>query len=425
MFSIRPLEEERLRLQKGWLIVAAVVLATAACVRSNVDETTSASTKNAGTAVAAAYGVSNWSRVPAWDSDIGGAATRMWSVTAAGPGLVAVGEADSRAAVWTSVDGVSWSRVPHDDALFGSAGVASMSGVTAGGPGLVAVGNSASSFETDVDAAVWTSADGVSWSRAPHDESVFGGADRLLMSDVAVGGPGLVAVGSSLSGDDVDAAIWTSSDGVSWSRVPHDALVFGGVGSQVMSSVTAGGPGLVVVGSDASGDEDAAVWTSVDGVSWSRVPHDESVFGGVGFQSMKSVAAGGPGLVAVGYDGQIPEHDAAVWTSSDGVSWSRVPHNDAILGGGGAQVMFSVAASASGLVAVGDNGPVGDQVAAVWASLDGVTWIQFPHDEGVFGGLGSQVMSSVAVGGPGLVAVGWQGSSGFIHPAVWLGTAEP
>ena len=44
----------------------------------------------------------------------------MWSVTAAGPRLVAAGTAgDHSAAVWTSVDGITWSRGPHDEAVFG------------------------------------------------------------------------------------------------------------------------------------------------------------------------------------------------------------------------------------------------------------------------------------------------------------------
>ena len=68
-----------------------------------------------------------------------------------------------------------------------------------------------------------------------------------------------------------------------------------------MNSVTAGGPGLVAVGSVGNDDgTDAAVWTSVDGLIWSRVAHDEAVFGGSGRQKMHSVTAAGPGLVAVG-----------------------------------------------------------------------------------------------------------------------------
>ncbi len=78
-----------------------------------------------------------------------------------------------------------------------------------------------------------------------------------------------------------------------WSRVPHDETVFGGLEEQInMWSVTVGGPGLVAVGSDGP---DAAVWTSPDGITWSQVPHDAAVFGG----EMNSVTVGGPGLVAV------------------------------------------------------------------------------------------------------------------------------
>ncbi len=81
------------------------------------------------------------------------------------------------------------------------------------------------------------------------------------MSSVAVGGPGLVAVGAAGPFDDLDAAVWTSPDGITWSRVPHDEAVFGRGGDQEIFIVTAGGPGLVAVGWNWSGDNlDAAVW---------------------------------------------------------------------------------------------------------------------------------------------------------------------
>ena len=87
-----------------------------------------------------------------------------------------------------------------------------------------------------------------------------------------------------------------------------------------MESVAAAGPGLVAVGSDSSGgDPDGAVWTSADGLSWIRVPPDEAVFGGPGWEEMYGVAAAGLGVIAVGYaDGQgiYAETNAAVWVGS-------------------------------------------------------------------------------------------------------------
>ena len=373
-----------------------------------------------------------WSWVARDQAIFGGEGEQaMSSVTAGGPGLVAVGSdetiGDEVAAVWTSVDGITWSRVPHDEAIFGGEGHQAMFSVTAGGPGLVAVG----SDETigDEVAAVWTSVDGITWSRVPHDEAIFGGEGHQAMFSVTAGGPGLVAVGSDETIGDEVAAVWTSVDGITWSRVPHDEAIFGGEGHQAMFSVTAGGPGLVAVGWDLSGGV-AAVWTSVDGITWSRVPHDEAIFGGRGSRWMDGVTVGGPGLVAVGVDQRAddisyPGADAAVWTSADGITWSRVPHDEAIFGGAGNQRMFSVTVGGPGLVAVGFDvlgyEVVGDP--AVWTSADGITWSRILYNERVLGGT---EMFSVTVGGPGLVAVGidrpGRGSSVDVDAAVWSGT---
>jgi hypothetical protein len=363
-----------------------------------------------------------WSRVPQDEAVFGGdGEQKMFGVTVGGPGLVAVGSA-----VWTSPDGITWSRVPYNEAVFG--GGAEMSSVTVGGPGLVAVGH-----DHDGDAVVWTSPDGVSWTRVFHDEAVFGGA---TMRSVTVGGPGLVAVGSDGGGqsESSNAVVWTSPDGIDWSRVPHNEAVFGGPAYRVgvagahvgMRSVTVGGPGLVAVGWDWP---HAAVWTSPDGITWSRVSHDKalqsascwppsgSCFDGAVGLGMSSVTVGGPGLVAVGDAGHPDSENGVVWTSVDGITWSRVPYNEAVFGGGAE--MSSVTVGGPGLVAVGDAGHPDGENGVVWTSVDGITWSRVPHNDAVFGGaqLG---MSSVIVGGPGLVAVG----AADTDAAVWTTTAE-
>ena len=202
---------------------------------------------------------------------------------------------------------------PHAEAIFGSS---IMTGVTVGGPGLVAVGWVWSTPDENFDAAVWTSVDGTTWSRVPNDGSAFGGAGVQQMRGVTAGGSGLVAVGlEDLNFDDRvpgfsedrHAAVWTSVDGITWSRVRHDEEAFGRPGDS-MESVTATPAGLVAVGSNDSG---SASWTSVDGTLWSRVPFDETANGAMG-----SVTVGGPGLVAVGGTDDDRE-DAAVWIGED------------------------------------------------------------------------------------------------------------
>jgi hypothetical protein len=351
-----------------------------------------------------------------------------------------------------------WSRAPHDEAAFRGARGQLMKSVTVGGPGLVAVGWVG--YDGDAVAAVLSSLDGLTWSRVPHDEAVFGGAHGQWMTDVTVGGPGLVAVGSDGRFSDLDheatagerrpwgdevgaAAVWTSVDGLTWSRVPHDEAVFGADGGQEMNSVTVGGPGLVAVG-NGSDHRGADVWTSVDGLTWSLVAHDGerrdfgggilgppwTVFGGA--QGINSVIAAGPGLVAVG------SHftDAAVWTSVDGLTWSAVPADEAVFGGPGNQMMHSVTVTGAGLVAVGAYGGYDHDYtrftrpeAMVWTSVDGITWSRVAHDEAVFGGAG---MNSVTVAGAGLVAVGDE-SLKIRGPAaewddsvfVWVGEPAP
>ena len=360
-----------------------------------------------------------WTRVPHDETVFGGDGEQsMFGVTVGGPGLVAVGatggwEGDGDAAVWTSPDGLTWSRVPHDESVFGGANSQTMWDVTIGGPGLVAVGWDGQGIlddVPDVDAAIWTSPDGVTWSRVPHDEEVFGGA---WINGVTVGGPGLVAVGGTEGYfTDGDAVVWTSVDGITWSRVPHDETIFGGPQRQTMHDVVVGGPGLVAVGMnggigpwDNNPGANAAVWTSVDGITWSRVPHDESVFGTGGNPSMLGVTAGGPGLVAVGADYHPELAETPVWTSPDGITWTRVPDDETVRGS-----MTGVAAGGSGLVATGAQ-------ARVWTSVDGITWNRVPNDETVFG---SDWVFRVTVGGPGLVAVGHDGGDA----AAWVWEAE-
>lgn len=369
-----------------------------------------------------------WSRVPHDEAVFSPSEVQdIKSVTVGGPGFVVVGQTNAPtaegwpgdAAVWTSVDGITWSLVPNDEPPLGGPGFQMMQSVTVGGPGLVAVGFGWD--EPDLvgsTAVVWTSVDGRVWSRLPFEQDAFGSpgydGNGTVMNSVTVGGPGLVAVGS----DGGVSAVWTSPDGVSWSRAPHNPDAFGtgqaNRSASEMLGVTAGGPGLVAVGQVGEGVEEqssAAVWTSADGITWSRVPHNGAVFGGTGIQAMNSVTPGGPGLVAVGIEEPnsveaMGGAHAAVWTSPDGVTWSRVPHDESTFGGGEDDEthMDDVAAAGPGLVAVG---------ATVWTSPDGITWTRVPDAESI---LGIGEMESVIAASPGLIAVGEVDD----NAAVWI-----
>ena len=329
---------------------------------------------------------------------------------------------------WPAVQnaGLLWARVPDPQAVFGTPGdVRWVTSVVAGGPGLVAAGTEGIR-SGDRDGAVWLSADGRTWIIVEDD--VLGGPGDQKINSVTAGGPGLVAAGIAMEKAPADGVVWVSADGHAWERI-DDESVFGGEGAQMIEAVTAGGPGVVAVGSDSSGEREGcgghwvscgAVWVSPDGYAWTRLDNG-SAFGQHWAEIITAVTAGGPGLVAVGYDTyrMAGDSNAYVWLSADGYDWTRIA-----LGGEGSQSPEAVTVGGPGLVAVGAGADSsGYGVAAVWVSGDGYTWTRVSHDEAVFGGPGRQaVMDFVTAGGPGLVAVGHEMIEGESEDrrAVWV-----
>ncbi|MEA3510620.1 MAG: hypothetical protein U9R51_04210 [Actinomycetota bacterium] len=312
----------------------------------------------------------------------------------------------------------------------------------------------------------------MTWTRL-IDSAAFGGDDGIrVMMDVATGDDVAIAVGADGADGGLffDAAVWYSTDGLTWNRVPHDDEVFGGDGHQRMNAVVSHESGFIAVGSE--GDEPgapggahpdfslsgpsethAAVWLSDDGVTWTRVPHADSFSESNGGAVMNDVLFDGSGFVAVGlaYQ-QVPSFatyrwgtgapsaptdvdidvDAAVWRSVDGIAWTRVVSDDMAFGGDTVrQSMRAITAGGPGFVAVGQEGfdflgfdewtpiprnnPVGsdhvtDNVAAVWTSPDGEIWTRVTGAPSLAHGGGAvagwATMFDVATNGPNLIAVG-------------------
>ena len=78
------------------------------------------------------------------------------------------------------------------------------------------------------------------------------------------------------------------------------------------------------------------------------------------------VAAGESGLVAVGVDEPVYHRRAAVWVSPDGLTWTRIPHDPTIFGDeNGEQEMGSIVGAGAGCVATGTS---------IWVLSDGISW---------------------------------------------------
>lgn len=306
-------------------------------------------------------------------------------VVAAGVVLWETSDSDSEDASWTRYD-------PASSGFGGRDSSALMTSVATHDDTTVAVGSEEwhRGELRPSTAAVWYSHGGAEWERVPRRDAVFGDPDNGAAAlSVAANDQGFVAAGvdRSLGVTDAVGAVWTSSDGVDWQRVPHDD-VFGGQGQghTQIRSVTTHGSGFVAVGDAAEG---AAVWTSDNGRTWTRARHENSPFERPGTTSMRSVTSGPSGLVAVGTE-ELPGFGvvAAVWRSDDGFWWQRVPHDDAFGNAFGegydATTMAGVAAGPDGYVSVGDTG-YSTTTAAVWTSPDGRTWSRVPHRPQTFG----------------------------------------
>ncbi len=301
---------------------------------------------------------------------------------------------------------------------------------------------------------LWTSEDGRKWTQLPRDDAAFAPEPDVPhlypvgIVDVApaADGPGYVAVGYLWNEQlgTTQACMWDSPDREGWTRAPADRLAFEAPPN--IYSITAGGPGLVMVGSrispQALSDEerrlyylDAQAWTSdPEGLSWHEVPPDAAVFGGVENQEMFDVIPAGPGLVAVGHDGGFMSDDSppvkgAVWTSPDGVSWQRIGSDEAAFKD---TTIYKVAAGGKGLVAVGKaiimlDPKFGDSYysACIFTSKDGSSWKRTVLPRGGEGPESDSCTYSVASFEDRAVAVGYDTlDNGLLAGGIWLSDGE-
>lgn len=349
-------------------------------------------------------------------------ATGQVDALVAGPrGLLAIlgetGSSDMQLSV--STDGRSWALVPNDrfpspDVLLPPPGSLRLPAVgTAHGFLFVADGND-----------VWASEDGYAWQRL-DDRTRDLDLQAGTVLAVAVGGPGLVAVGS-------DNRAWYSEDGSDWTLAevpapPTDTFEAQGFPppTVAMQGVVASGETLLAWGiarsrNASDGMQETVLWTSGDGKTWANVPDAE------GIEPLRTVVAGPGGFVAT--DMNDFDDARAIRFSADGRSWETVDALESRLPSYDEGLVASVAAASSGYVAVGGDGkcavePCPAAVATIWTSPDGRSWSRLPggglfevaDPEGSANHSGAWATSAVAWDSGFIVAGAYDAS-----PVVWI-----
>ena len=251
---------------------------------------------------------------------------------------------------------------PESVAPAGGPGTRELSAVAPFFDGFIAVGTVFDSVDTDP--IVLYSLDGT--TLVPESPGI-GGPGLQRLSDVCVGPDDTavaVGVNGATGGHDASVVRRNGDDGV-WTVGTAADGSFGGSGNQIAYACAAGPEGFVVVGSDdASGDTDARIWTSPDGIEWTQV--DAGTLGGGGDQWASAVAAvpgddGGDGWLVAGVDTEGGNRDIALWRLSADGELTRRDQGEAALGGPGDQTASGVSVDEDGHVTVAgtDYGRVG------------------------------------------------------------------
>lgn len=309
-------------------------------------------------------------------------------------GFVAI-SSTSGSGIWTSLDGVEWTQLWDEWDPVGLGVAFGISDLAVNGDRIAAVVNNS----RDGSAGIARSTDAENWTYTVLSE---GGDDPPWpLSIVGYGTDGFIVTGSD-SGS--GAAVWLSTDGEEYQ------LVYEGSGPESGGSFRTGASdGQTAV----LGMEFAELLVTRDGETWEPIPRLAAVDGegqACSYLSLGALAHGPAGFVAVGDCGPY----GTAWISPDGFTWSQIPYDDAAFGE--PAWLTSIAASERGYVAGGNSGPDGEvRAPTVWTSPDGVGWtrvvleVSVIEDAGVLG---------VAISENTFAAVGWVDDQAAIWRAV-------
>lgn len=308
--------------------------------------------------------VTGWT---AWKSTSdGGLSDIVWT----GKTFVAVGSSypplkPSRAAVYTSPDGKTWTLRDADTSA------SRLSAVAWTGKRLVAVG---------FPSVILSSPDGITWTPVAHPEI----PGYAYFNDIVWTGSQLVVITD-------EGETLTSPDGLAWTaHTPNPNETFG------LRSVAWTGRQLIAVGYKMSGQPYIA--TSVDGITWTPRPAPP----GGRVPNLDCVVWNGDRAVAIGsywdYSEDARFYFSSILTSSEGNTWDTVG--------------FSTDVPLTGLATMGSQFVLFRGMGTFATSPDGVNWTP-----ATFGATSYNLSSAVWQDG-NLIAVGISSTRSTLYPAI-------
>jgi hypothetical protein len=271
--------------------------------------------------------------------------------------------------VWQTTNGVDWTAL-SSGAQFSPRAT---HGVSFNGQLWIVGGATANSNETNSGDSneIWRSANGIDWTRVTPTGPIFSPRDGhgvVVFKDklwVIGGWNNSTGAGGT---EEFLADVWSSSDGVAWTRVTastgfeprvaHDVVVF-----QDKLWVTGG---RLSIGGDGND-----VWSSPDGVTWAGVGNPGTTF--TARRSHRVVAFNGE-LWLTGGGNTLGTSE--VWRSADGGSWTQLNVTTPFP----ARMEHAMEVFNNRMYVMGgfsnENYNTGTRYQDVWSSADGITWTQ-------------------------------------------------
>jgi peptidoglycan hydrolase-like protein with peptidoglycan-binding domain len=206
---------------------------------------------------------------------------------------------------------------------------------------------------------VWSSADGVNWSKAQTPPF----ASYVGYSAIVHGGK-LYVIGGRTAAD-TTAHVWVTTDGNNWQTLTNAPTPATG-----LATVSYNGKLYILGGESNATGGSPEIWSTVDGSSWTKVLANapwgiRSYATALVYNSKVYLMAGQVKNPSTGMTGTVSD----VWTSTDMTNWTKLSQSGGPTGGATNDVIV-----AYGKMWWADNTTTLSSQAKLYSSTDGYTW---------------------------------------------------